>query len=341
MYGPRFDISNLLLNFVSEATELKGWIEAAIVDVTWLPQLQQNTNIRLAHSSTAIEGNPLSLTQVEAVARGEHLSYQKIPEQEVRNYLKAMKWIWKKKPKSRSLISENELFRLHQILTQDILPKGHSGKYKNRPNKVVNYKGDVVYVPPGPEKAKKLTQELLNWMNQESHVIHPIIASGIAHHRLVSIHPFTDGNGRISRALALWILYVRGFDTQHILALDEYFWNDRPKYYLKIQQARDLDDDLTYWLEYVAEGVVQTLKQTIDRIKSLQLSHASGQKIILTKRQEDILRFLRDKGRVKSRDIEKSLKITRARVNQIIQPLVKAKLVICEGRTRATTYRLP
>ena len=180
----------------------------------------------------------------------------------------------------------------------------------------------------------------MSWINSNpSNKLHPIIVSAIAHHRLVSIHPFADGNGRISRALAVWLLYTRGFDTHHLFALDEFFEQDRPRYYGKIQQARELDEDLTYWLEYVAEGVVETLNRTRERIQSLKVA-AMAPRMILTKRQEDLLRFLRDRGRIKSSDIEKAFNFTRARVGQILKPLVDSGLVIREGQTRATTYRL-
>lgn len=166
-----------------------------------------------------------------------------------------------------------------------------------------------------------------------------LIVSGIAHHRLVSIHPFADGNGRIARVLGVWLLYARGFDTRHLFALDEFYEADCPRYYDKIKQARDLDGDLSFWLEYAAEGVVETLKKTRDRIVSLQVTEKAP-RMRLTRRQEDILRFLRDKGKAKAPDIEAAFGFSRARVGQIIKPLVDAGLVIREGQTRATTYRL-
>ena len=101
-----------------------------------------------------------------------------------------------------------------------------------------------------------------------------------------------------------------------------------------------MDDDLSYWLEYVTEGVVETLNKVKERILGLSVS-AKAPRMVLTKRQEDILRFLRDRGRVKSPDMEKAFSLTRARVGQIIKPLVDVGLVIREGQTRATTYRLP
>jgi Fic family protein len=226
------------------------------------------------------------------------------------------------------------------MIMKKILSPNLSGHYKKLPNRVVDPKGRTVYTPPPPEKARRLTQALLVWINSEvAKKLHPIIASGIAHYQLVSIHPFSDGNGRASRALAIWLLYSRGFDTDHICALDDYFLSDHQLYYDKLTQTRELDEDLTTWLEYVAKGVVQTLHQTKERILSLQVSH-KGPKIFLTKRQEEVLRLLRDKGRLKSPDIEKALGLTRARVAQIMKPLTEAGLVIREGQTRATTYRL-
>ena len=339
MYKPRFDISPELLRLVTLATEIRVWINSAVVDVSWLPILQRETAARLAHSSTAIEGNPLTLPEVVAIARGEEIGAKTTDKQEILNALAAMNWIWGRKPGSP--IRESDLLHLHRILTRKTLSDEQSGHYKTRPNRIVNHRGITVYTPPPPDKAKPLTLELLEWINSKgSEVLHPIIAGAIAHHRLVSIHPFADGNGRISRALAIWLFYSRGFDTHHLFALDEFFEQDRQRYYQKIQQARDLDDDLSYWLEYVAEGVVGTLHKVKERIIGLSIS-IQAPRMVLTKRQEDFLRFLRDRGRVKSPDIEKAFSLTRARVGQIIKPLTDAGLVIREGQTRATTYRLP
>lgn len=339
MYKPRFDISPELLRLVTLATEARAWINSAVVDVSWLPMLQRETATRLAHSSTAIEGNPLTLPEVEALARGEEIGALAKDKQEILNALAAMRWVWGRK--AGGPVRESDLLHLHRILTRTILPDEQSGHYKTRQNRIVDHNGITIYTPPPPDKAQSLTLELLDWINsEESKALHPIIVGAIIHHRLVSIHPFTDGNGRISRALAIWLLYSRSFDTHHLFALDEFFEQDRQRYYQKIQQARDLDDDLSYWLEYVADGVVETLNKVKERILGLSVS-AQAPRMVLTKRQEDILRFLRDRGRVKSPDMEKAFSLTRARIGQIIKPLVDAGLVIREGQTRATTYRLP
>lgn len=338
MHKPRFDISPRLLSLITQATEIRAWINSAVADVPWLPILQRETAARLAHSSTAIEGNSLTLPEVEALARGEEIGAKAKDRQEIFNAVAAMNWIWKRK--AGAPIKESDLLYLHRVLTRKVLSVEQSGHYKTRQNKIVDHRGITVYTPPPPDKARQLTRELLNWINsRESVALHPVIVSAIAHHCLVSIHPFSDGNGRISRALAIWLLYSRGFDTHHLFALDEYFERERQLYYQKIQQARDLDDDLSYWLEYVAEGVVETLNTVKERILSLRIA-VTAPRLLLTKRQEDILRFLRDRGRVKAPEIEKAFSLTRARVSQIIKPLVDAGLVIREGQTRAITYRL-
>ena len=336
MYKPIFHITPALLKHISRSSELKSWIGTTLVDVTWLPRLQIEITARLTHSSTAIEGNPLTLEEVEALSRGEEIGTNEKSKKEVLNYLKALRWIWKQS--NRKAFNEVGLLKLHKLITMELVK--NPGQYKDKQNRVIDHKGHTVYVPPSAEKSPQLTKELIQWLNsKESQELHPIITCAIAHHRLVSIHPFTDGNGRIARAVGIWILYVRGFDTHHLFSLDDYFEKDRQKYYQKLQQVRDLDDDLTYWLEYVAEGVSETLLRTKERIHSLKTDSAQS-KILLTKRQEDVLRFLRDKGRVRTAEIEHAFKITRSRLNQILKPLVEAGLVIREGQTRATSYKL-
>lgn len=335
MFKPVFRITPLLLKFISLSSELRSWISGTLVDVPWFAKLQRETAARLAHSSTAIEGNPLTLPEVEALARGEEVLAWEQSKREVLNYLSAIHWIWKRR--KNIPFREKDLLYLHWLITQKLTQE--AGRFKTKQNRIVDSRGVTVYTPPSPIRVPELTQGLLKWLNStESKDLHPIISSAIAHHRLVSIHPFSDGNGRVARALGVWVLFVRQFDTEHLFSLDEYFEKDRQKYYQKIQQARDLDDDLTYWLEYVAKGVAETLQRTKERIESLRVSARS--KIVLTRRQEDLLRFLRDKGRVRTSDIESAFKLTRARINQILKPLVDNGIVQREGKTRATSYRL-
>jgi Fic family protein len=335
---PQFKITPRLLSLLTAITELKAWIVSSTVDVPWLMALQRDTAARLAHSSTAIEGNPLSLGQVQGLSRGDKVQAEERSRHEVLNYFKALAWIEKESAGAR--FTEKKLFSLHRMITQGLMSQDQIGRYKSKQNLVVDGQGKAVYIPPKPAECARLTRELAAWMNQSHQAdLHPLIVGAVAHHRMLSIHPFADGNGRVSRALGIWVLFTRRFDTRHLFAWDEYFEADRSQYYQKIQQARELDDDLTYWLEYTAQGLQSALEKTRDRITALQIKK-KGFRFTVTAQQEQVLRFIREHGKVKSADIGNAFKCTRSRVNQVVKPLVDADILKREGETRATTYRV-
>jgi len=336
MYAPKFRITPYLLNLIDEASSLKTWIELAPLQVSWLPIIQKDAKVKMAHFSTSIEGNPLSLAQVRAVERGETVGAAKAHELEVTNYLKAMRWI---EHSGDQKIDEKTIFSLHHLLVNSLLDSAKIGHYKAKQNYVVNEKGIRVYTPTAPSATPQAVNDLLEWLDtRETRELHSVLVCAIFHHRFVSIHPFPDGNGRLARTIGTLILYHREFDLHHIFSLDEFFAGNRTRYYQKLQQARELDDNLTYWIEYVAEGVVHTLKQVKSRIENLQVT--STYPVTLSPRQEDTLRLLRDSHSLHVSELIRELKVTRARVNQIITPLVNGGLIKKEGESRATRYRL-
>ncbi|MCX5750529.1 MAG: Fic family protein [Candidatus Saganbacteria bacterium] len=290
----------------------------------------------MAHSSTSIEGNPLSLAQVKALEQGEQLKIPLHYEKEITNYLKALCWIEKH---SQSQITESALFLLHKMLMQELLPNQKTGSYKTKQNYVVNENRIRIYTPPTPKQTPKLMHELLEWLNSsKTKILHGVIVGAIFHHRFVSIHPFSDGNGRVARAVGAWIIYQWGIDTNHILSLDDFFASNRKYYYEKIQQTRELDNNLTHWVEYVAEGIVATLGKTKKRIEELQVS--SKCTLTLSPRQEELIKTLKDRPLIGVKELQKTMGLTRSRINQIIVPLIKNKLVTKEGQNKSTRYKL-
>lgn len=336
MYKPKYRITPYLLKLIDEASSLRSWVENATVKVQWLPALQLESRARRAHSSTSIEGNPLTLSQVEAVSKGEAVGAAGDKEREVENCLSAIKWVEKNYSKK---IDEAAVLRLHSMLLKGLVADEKRGHYKNKQNYIKNEKGIVIYTPPAPSVTPQAMRELIDWINsKDAEELHSVVVCAIIHHRLVSIHPFSDGNGRLARLLGTWILYKRGFDIRHIFSLDDHFALNRKFYYEKIEQARELDGDLTHWIEYVAEGINGTLKRVKKRVEELMAS--SGKKILLSARQEELIRLLRDNGVLNVRSMIEKMNITRARVNQIMQPLVEAGIVEVAGKARATVYRL-
>ena len=334
MFKPDYKITEYLLSLIEQIATLLAKIESKKIRFTLMARLQNEALERNVHSSTSIEGNPLSLAQVSALNHNRDVSASFKQKKEVLNYFKALRWIIKNPERK---ISKDSLLELHKFITRSLLSSEKSGKFKKKQNFVIDKNKIVIYTPPSPKKCPKLISELLNWLKRDVK-IHPIVLSAIFHHQLVNIHPFSDGNGRVARAAARWILYQKNFDPHHILSLDDFFAQDRERYYNKIQQTRDLDYDFTSWIEYIAEGILATLKGTYSRIN--KLSYSSQEKITITPKQEELLNLLYMHGSLGSRGLCKLLKIKRARVNQLVSPLLEAKIIKKEGKARATNYYL-
>ena len=336
-YKPKFERSANLVRKLTKISDLTSWFRQQAVDVSWIAKTQADTLARLAHYSTRIEGNPLTLPEVEILAEGGDLSVEENAKLEVLNYFAALRWIWKN---DRKNANETLLLKLHKILTSGLLPKSEVGEYKSKPNAVFS-NGRIIYKPPPPETASILTKSLLEWINSSQSLDeHAIIVAAIAHHRLVSIHPFMDGNGRIARLFEIWILYNREFDTHHIFALDEFFERDRSRYYNEIQKARNNENDLTGWLEYVAEGILETLRKTQTRIQSLRVKKTSSQ-IVLSPMQERILQILLQTPQLGGGELARALNITRSHLSKLIKPLIKNNLIDKKGSTKSSSYSIP
>ncbi len=334
-YLPEYTITDKLLGIISDTEQIRAWLRASRIDIPWLEKIRLETLSKQAHFSTSIEGNPLTLPEVEALARGEDIPAAEKAKQEVMNYFAALRWIEKQKPEKS--VTEKGLLQLHHLLTQNILSPYKTGKYKTQQNYIVSA-GRIIYTPPESDEARPLTLALLDWLNNIGKSVHPIIAQAIAHYELVRIHPFTDGNGRCTRCLATWILYFRGFDTEHIFAVDQFYRKDREGYYQAIQNVRRENGNLTLWLEYCALAIKDTLERTRRRIEELSIP-AKLKRITLTRQQESLLLAFRDKNRLSVQEMVKILGIKRARLYRIINPLVKAK-IIQPTKTRPVIYSL-
>src|SRR5208283_1725682 len=330
-YRPRFQISPALLTRVEAIAVLRERIQGAAVQVSWIPALQKDSRIRNAHSSTAIEGNPLTLEQVRAVEEGATLPVQGRVRREVVNYFAALRHI--EKEAAKKVLRHNDVFRLHRIVAGEVMDQGEAGRYRTIRVRVGEFESPV------PEDVPGLMFELLEWWNTDSLSLSPVLSSAIVHHRFETIHPFADGNGRTGRALALWDLYRRGFDSHHIFSVDEFYWEDRPRYYAALQTVRRNEEDLTTWLEYCAEGLQQTLDRVWQRIQ--QLTAALGKKkVVLRPRQEQLLQLLRVRGSLSPRELWDGLGVSKQGAMDMLRPLMKAGLVRRVGTLKNGRYIL-
>lgn len=330
-YVPQFTITPTLLSEVEQIAALRERIQGAMVDLAWIPALQKDTRTRNAHASTAIEGNPLTLEQVRALEEGRELSASgSRPKREVINYFAGLRYVEKHVAKKN--IRHADILHLHQILAAEVMDQGIAGKYRMLAVRVGKY------LPPPPDAVSGLMFELLEWWNTTAKKLSPVLSSAILHYRFESIHPFADGNGRTGRALALWELYRRGFDTHHIFSVDEYYWEDRPKYYAELDGVRKTGEDMSAWLEYCAAGLRQTLERAWLRIQTIQTT--STEKLVLRPRQEQLLHLLRDHGSMAPSEIWAALSVSRQGAMDLLRPLLDAGLVEKLGGKKTGRYVL-
>ncbi|MHB8698943.1 MAG: Fic family protein [Sulfuricaulis sp.] len=330
-YQPQFTITPALLARVEQIAALRERILLATIQVAWIPALQKDTRTRNTHSSTAIEGNPLTLEQVRAVEEGREIPVvAQRAKREVKNYFAGLRFIETKA--SKKSITHEDVFTLHRILAAEVMDQGTAGRYRTIRVRVGRY------VPPQPEEVSGLMFELLTWWNKNSASLSPVLSSAIVHYRFEAIHPFADGNGRAGRALALWELYRRGFDTHHIFSVDEFYWEDRPCYYQALDAVRQEGENLTGWLEYSAEGLLSTLERVWTRVQ--KLSSQSTKKLVLRPKQEQLLKILRDNKSMSPSEIWSALSISKQGALDLLNPLIDAGLVKRVGSKKSGCYIL-
>ena len=297
-----------------------------------MPALQRDSRSRTAHASTAIEGNPLTLEEVRAIEEGRSIGDPKErTRREVLNQLAGLRHIEKHAGKRR--IAAIDILALHRIIAEGVMEQGIPGRYRDVPVRV------GTFLPPSPEKVPALMDDLLAWWNREASAWSPVISSAVVHHRFEQIHPFADGNGRAGRTLALWELYRRGFDTHHVFAVDEIYWEMRPRYYRALAAVQREKGDLTGWLEFCAEALHLALERVWMRIQRLSVE-AKGMKIVLRPRQERLLRLLRDHRELAPREIRELLGVSRQGAMDLLNPLLEAGMVERVGTRRSGKYVL-
>ena len=329
-YRPLFTITPRLLALTEAIAALRERILSASVQVPWIPSLQREARIRTAHSSTAIEGNPLTLAEVRALAEGQELPARSDrARREVLNYFAGLRFI--DKNAGRKMITHENILRLHVIIAGGVMDQGQAGQYRAMAVRVGRF------VPPPASEVSGLMREFIEWWNTQAGGISPVVSSAILHYRFEEIHPFADGNGRVGRAIALWELYRRGFDSHHIFSVDEFYWNDRSRYYAALDAVRQAGGDLTEWLEYAAQGLKRTLDDVWKRVQAV-IAQSGDKKIFLQPKQEALLRLLEDRGGLTPREIWDALAMTRQGAAKLIKPLMVAGFIRRVGGKKTGKY---
>ena len=298
MYRPDFAITNKILKHIGEIEAAKEIIEHAPLLPYWEKKFQDEAMLRTTHYGTHIEGNELSLSQVQKVLDGEQIVARDRDVQEVINYRKVVEYIGKKKD---SPIDEDTVFDLHKLTVANMLDGKASGHYREKEVVIRNsITGEVSFRPPHAVEVEWQMKDLIEFITTEKE-IHPVLKAGIVHYEFVRVHPFLDGNGRVGRALSMLVLFSDGYDIREFFSLEEHFDRNAEEYYRSLQSVATHNGDVTIWLEYFTECLaveLSKIKEKIERISvdSKMKEKLGGTPVMLSDRQLKIIEYIQEIG---------------------------------------------
>lgn len=255
-------------------------VESVVLPVDISEKLRHEAKVKATHYSTAIEGNQLTIKQVEEVVQNK-LAGNKA-EQEVRNYWDALNFL--SRARSRGIpVSEDFIRKLHAII--EVRGPGRRGGKSNyrgpMPPGVLfavwdTKTGKAEYIPPSHEDVPVLMYELVAWFHSVAAKELPVpVKAAVFAYQLVTIHPFNDGNGRSARAMANYVLMQNGYDLRGFYSVEEYYASDLEMYYENLQMGLPVnyydgrnDPDLSPWILFFLESMYKAYKDVVSETRS-------------------------------------------------------------------------
>jgi Fic family protein len=339
-------ITPTYLRLIAELDGFKAaWTHMTRLQPERLNQLRKVATIESIGSSTRIEGSRLSDREVELLlSRLEQKSFRSRDEQEVAGYAALMETVFS----SYEVIplTENYIKQLHGILLQYAAKdEYHKGAYKMIPNHVEAFDADgkslgIVFATTSPFdtpfQMNRLVEETRLHLNE--HVLHPLLVIGAFVVRFLAIHPFQDGNGRLSRALTTLLLLKSGYNYVPYVSLESIVEQNKEDYYLALQRTQTtLQTDKPDWEPWLNFFLLMLKKQKAileDRIvieRSLQS---------LSPLSQSILVFASERGRITTGEIEALTQQPKSTIKKRLSELVQSGYLRLNGQGRGSWYEL-
>jgi Fic family protein len=323
--------------------EFKGWFKAGLaLSPQILGRLKRSVVVSSTGSSTRIEGAKMSDAEVEALLLGLKINRLKDRDgQEVAGYAELTNIIFDRYENIK--ISENEILGLHKILLKysekDVR---HKGNYKNVPNKVTARDAEgnesIIFNPTEPYLVRAEMRDLMEWAQRAADAgeIHPLMITANFILEFLSIHPFEDGNGRLSRAMTNLFMLKNGYKYVQYASLEKIIGDNKADYYLALRRSqagrKTEKEDITAWLVFffdVLEKQARTARKTAEE--------GAGEDA-LSENQASTLGLFERHEKITNKIIVNELALNRDTAKQVLGRLVVLKLVKRTGRGRSTGY---
>lgn len=341
------NITPEFLGLIAEIDEFKGaWKALGTLAPERLSALRRVATIESIGSSTRIEGSKLSDSEVEKLLSNLSVhSFASRDEQEVAGYAETMEQIfqsWEYIP-----LTENHVRQLHRdLLRHSDKDERHRGTYKTSPNNVVAFDAEgnqlgVVFETAAPFDTPQLMAELIDWTNAalETKRLHPLLVIGIFTVTFLAIHPFQDGNGRLSRILTTLLLLRSGYAYTPYSSLESVIENSKEGYYLALRQTqatiRTDAPNWQPWLLFFLRALHQQMKRLEKKVEQEHIVLAALPELSL-----QILEYARDHGRVTVKDMVILTGASRNTLKEHFRKLVENRQLAMQGKGRGVWYRL-
>ena len=340
-----------ILSLIARIDEFKGaWRALGTLAPERLSALRRVATIESIGSSTRIEGSKLTDREVERLLSNLAIkSFDSRDEQEVAGYAELMDLVfssWQDIP-----FNENHIKQLHQILLHHSEKDApHRGQYKTNSNSVAAFDENgtqigIVFETASPFDTPRLMAELASWVNDErkkgavTKKLHPLFIIAIFVVVFLEIHPFQDGNGRLSRVLTTLLLIQAGYSYVPYSSLESVIELNKEAYYLALRQTQGtIRTEAPNWQPWL----VFFLRSLAEQVRRLE-KKVEREKIVLAALPElslQIVEFARDHGRVTMMDAIKLTGASRNTLKQHFRDLTKRNHLEQHGSGRGVWYRL-
>ena len=336
MIGNRLDkrikLSNKILLRIAEIDELKGrWSGSLSLNPRILGQLKRSVIITSAGSSTRIEGSKMTDKEVDRFLRGLN---QKTPkgrdEEEVAGYADILGRIFDNHDSLK--ITEGGIFQIHDIMLKfSKKDELHRGKYKTKDNTVAIMESGkikkILFNPTPPWLVKKEMDDVLFWSkdNLEKKDIHPLVIIANFIFEFLAIHPFEDGNGRLSRALTNLLLLQQGYAFVPYVSLEEIIESHQSEYYISLRQTQKNhktdSENIDPWLLFFLDCVLEQTKQ------ALKLIDGNDPSKLLSEIQKQIFNQFIFDSELSVSEVHNKTGIALSTVKQALSRLVEHRLI--------------
>lgn len=334
-----------ILTLISELDEFKGaWRTLGALAPERLNSLKHVATIESIGSSTRIEGSKLSDKQVsELLANLEVKKFANRDEQEVAGYAQVMETIYANA--EHITLSENHIQQLHRdLLSHSTKDERHRGRYKTHPNHVSAFDPDgkeigVVFQTASPFETPHLMRELVAWTNQqlEGGKLHPLLIIGIFIVTFLEIHPFQDGNGRLSRVLTSLLLIRSGYKYVYYSSLESVIEQSKESYYLALRNTqgtiRTDSPDWGPWLRYFLKALQRQKQKLAQKVEKERILLGS-----LPELSAQIVELAKEHGRLTMAQIVKLTGANRNTIKTHLKSLVESRHLAQHGVGRGTWY---